>query len=210
MKVSNLFALFAVSLLVTACNDDKPETESTDQSNSPLDSFLVAEAPASPAQISSVFADPTPGKEIVLSGEVMGRMDTFIDGRAMVVLGDPTKITPCNRIPGDSCPTPWDVCCDDPDVIKKSIATVQFLDENGRVMKAGLKGYQGIKELSFLTVKGKIAEGSNENNLLVTASAFHVTDPSPYIDAPPIGDYVTEEDGEIIEDDDVFIYIKKK
>ena len=109
-----------------------------------------------------------------------------VEYRGMVMLGDPTKMTPCNRIPGDECPTPWDVCCDDPAVIKKSISTVQFLDENGKVIKTGLKGYQGIKELSFLTVKGTIAEQSNPENLLINASAFHVAEQSPFKDAKPV------------------------
>ncbi len=199
------YLILPLALLLSACQSDKETTTQTDTNSADLlEAFYTEEAPADPAQISEVFSDPTPGREIVLAGEVMGRTQPFIDGRAMVVLGDPTKITPCNRIPGDECPTPWDVCCDDPDVIKTSVATIQLLGEDGRPLKAGLQGYRGITELSYLTVKGTIAEGSNDKNLLVNASAFSVTDPSPYKDAPPV-----VEGGRIEMDGDTFIFIKE-
>jgi hypothetical protein len=175
MKIKHILTLITATIAIGNAQDQ-----------SILDSFALAKAPENALQISEVFKDPSPGKKVVLSGEVMGRMDPFIKGRAMVTLGDPTKITPCNRIPGDSCETPWDVCCDDPEVIKKSIATIQILNQDGRVLKAGLKGYKGIKELSFLTVVGTIAKGSNANNLLIDASAFHVAKVSPYKDAAPV------------------------
>lgn len=183
MKYLSLVTLLVTASLLWSCNQKEVKTES---STSPLDAFLVAEAPADAQQISKVFEDPAPGREVVLSGEIMGQVEPFADGYAIVTLGDPTKITPCNRLPGDECPTPWDVCCDDPTVIKKSIGTIQFLDENGNVIKTGLKGYKGIKELSFLTVKGKIADQSNAENLLINASAFHVARESPFKDAKPV------------------------
>ena len=169
MKYISLVTLLVTASFLSSCNKEEVATETT---VSPLDAFLVSEAPADAQQISKVFEDPVPGKEVVLSGEIMGQTEPFADGYAIVTLGDPTKITPCNRIPGDGCPTPWDNCCDDRAVVKKSITTIQFLDKEGKVIKTGLKGYQGIKELSFLTVKGKIADQSNAENLLINASVF--------------------------------------
>ncbi|MDF1814873.1 MAG: hypothetical protein P1V20_21905 [Verrucomicrobiales bacterium] len=214
MKITyRILPVLAVALLLPACNETKNESANptAEGAASQLDSLYSDVAPADAKEISEILKDPTPGKEIVVSGEIMGRSSPFVDGRAMVLLGDPTKITPCNRIPGDECPTPWDNCCDDPEVLKKSIATVQFLDEDGKILKNGLKGYKGIKELSFLTVKGTIAEGSNANNLLINGLAFHVTEPSPYLNAPPAADYSHHGhlDGEIEEDaDGTFIYKK--
>ncbi len=206
MNQKYLTILCAAGLLCS-CQSEKDVTPAT-QAASPLDAFLVSEAPPGMVQISEVFADPTPGKEVVLAGEVMGRMEPFVEGRAIVVLGDPTKLTPCNRIPGDECPTPWDICCDDAEVIKKSTSTIQFLGPDGKVIKSSLKGFHGIKELSYLTVKGRIAEGSNAENLLINAEAVFVTDPSPYKDAPAVGALALD-DGEVTEKDGVFMFIKK-
>lgn len=210
MKMKNRYPTLLILMvfgLMPACREKDESSSETMAGTSPFDAFYTEEAPSGARQISETIADPVPGREIVLSGEVMGRTEPFVPGRGMVTLGDPTRITPCNRIEGDTCPTPWDNCCDDPEVLKKSVATIQFLDEGGRVMKSGLKGYRGIKELSFLTVKGTIAEGSNPNNLLINAEAFHVTDPSPYIDAEPVGKFRLE--GTVTEDDGVFIYTRE-
>ena len=109
MKRTIIFPLTLLTLLITACNEKDADTSNESTTTSALDSFYTDEAPDGAKQISEVFSDPTPGQEIVLAGEIMGRMQPFIDGRAMVVLGDPTKITPCNRIPGDECPTPMGI-----------------------------------------------------------------------------------------------------
>lgn len=207
MKYTYLIALATASTVLLSCSDTKENVAPTETTSTNLEKFYTGEAPEGARHISEIFADPTPGREIVVSGEIMGRSEPFIDGRAMVVLGDPTKITPCNRIPGDLCPTPWDNCCDDPDVLKKSVATIQFLDEEGKVLKTGLKGFKGIKELSYLTIKGEIAEGSNPNNLLISADSFHITDPSPYLNAKAVSGGL---DGEVTVEGDVFIYTKKK
>ena len=70
----------------------------------------------------------------------------------MLVLGDPTKLTPCNRKPGGAYETPWDTCCDMSDVVAQSIATIQIIDEDGRPLKTGLKGLHGIKEHRMVMV----------------------------------------------------------
>ncbi|MEO0415671.1 MAG: hypothetical protein AAF226_12045, partial [Verrucomicrobiota bacterium] len=172
---------------LVACQGEKESTV-IESKISPIDVFTVSEPHESPVQISTLFAEPTPGREVVLSGEIMGRMDPFIDGRAMVMLGDPTMITPCNRKVGDDCETPWDVCCDLPDVVKKSVATIQLVDSDGGVIKSSLRDYQGMKELDYLTVKGTIAEGSNSENLLINAESFHKAEVSPYVNAKPVGE----------------------
>jgi hypothetical protein len=187
--------LAAAGLLLSACGEkateEKPSAE-TKSDDSALSEFVVEEAHAELKQISEVFAKPEPGTEVVIGGEVMGRMNPFIDGRAMVVLGDPTKLTPCNRRPGDECTTPWDVCCDLPEVIKSSITTVQFVDDDGKIIKSSLKGFNGIKELSYLTVAGTIAEGSNAENLLINATEVHVAKESPYKETLPISGHGNE------------------
>ncbi|NNE92862.1 MAG: hypothetical protein HKN23_14555 [Verrucomicrobiales bacterium] len=188
----------SLTLFLVSCGDDETEgtAEQSGGESETLTPFVVADAHSDIKQISEVFADPKPGTKVVTGGEVMGRMNPFVKGRAMLVLGDPTKITPCSRIPGDECPTPWDVCCDLPEVIKKSIATIQFVDEDGKIIPTGLKGFKGIKEMTYLTVSGTIAEGSNADNLLITASEVYVADESPYKDAKPVSGHEPEETGD--------------
>lgn len=168
--------LLALALVLVSCNDTQETTtgKTASTEGTTLENVILDDAPEEPRSISDVRQDPTPGEEVVISGKVMGRMDPFVEGRAILTLGDPTKITSCDLHPGDSCQTPWDVCCDDPDVIKASIASIQVVDSDGKLIKQSLKGVNGIKELSELVVKGTIAEGSNKDALIVNASGIYL------------------------------------
>jgi hypothetical protein len=119
-----------------------------------------------------------PGKEIVITGFVGGREEPFVDGRAIFTLGDSKALTQCDAKPGDGCKTPWDACCDEPEKIKASIASIQVVDGDGLVLKRKLEGFGGIAPGSTVSVKGKIAPGSTSDALIVNAEQFHVT-PKP-------------------------------
>lgn len=169
---------FAALLLTTSC---KPEAKLKSASaptpadtGTSLEQYLIQEQPSDAISVAAAFADPTPGTPITVTGEIMGQLMPFVENRAMLILGDPAKLTPCNRIPGDLCETPWDACCDLPEVKKVSMATIQLLDDEQRPLREGLKGLGGMRELTTLTVVGTIAEGSNAENLVITASGIHV------------------------------------
>lgn len=170
LSLATLFTL----LLASACKPQPESAVAAGQSEVSLEQYLLAEEPSHAISVSAAFSNPTPGTPIVVTGEVMGQLMPFVENRAMLVLGDPDKITPCNRIPGDSCETPWDACCDLPEVKKVSTATIQILGSDQRPLKKGLRGLGGMQELATLTVVGTIAEGSNAENLLITASGIHV------------------------------------
>jgi hypothetical protein len=172
-----ILCCLGLCLAVTGCGegDDQANNKSPDTSASDtLVSLLLSEAPEGAVSISEARQNPTPGTKIILSGKVMGNDNPIIQSRALLTLGDPTKLVSCDLMPEDECQTPWDVCCADPDVVKASIATIQVLGESGKPLKAGLRGLGGLQELSNLIVVGEVAEGSNENNFLVNATGIHV------------------------------------
>ena len=178
MKSNSLLLTIPLSLALISCdnrNRDADKDKSPDDSAPhALSAVLLTEPPEDAVTITEARQNPAPGTRVILSGKVMGNENPIIKSRALLTLGDPAKITSCDLVPGDECPTPWDVCCDDPDVITASIATIQVLDEQGKPLKAGLRGLGGLKELSSLIVVGEVAEGSNEKNFLVNATGIHV------------------------------------
>lgn len=182
MKPTILF-LSLVALVSCKPGEGTPPSAGADtppsETISSLEAVLIDEAPAGAISITEIRKDPTPGREVTVAGDIIGRTEVFVPNRSMLILGDPEAITSCNRMPGDGCPTPWDVCCDDPDVIKASIATVQVLDEDGKLHKSGLKGLGGMKELSQLVVRGTIAEGSGPDNLIINATGIHIASVAP-------------------------------
>ncbi len=178
MKATILLTMTA--LAVAGCkNASEPDRADAPPAEPALEALLLAGKPEGAVSISEARAKHEPGTPVVLAGKIMGRDDPFVEDRAMVVLGDPARLTSCDLRPGDNCKTPWDVCCDEPEVIRQSIATVQVVNDDGSLVKHGLRGLGGMKELSSLVVKGTVAEGSNPDNLIVNAEAIHVAAVEP-------------------------------
>lgn len=177
MKTTPLILIAACSSFAFLSCQEKGEPEAATIVASPTTTFESIFLKTEPADAQSIAeARPTMevGNPIILKGKVMGRKDPFVEGRAMVVLGDPDKLTSCDLHPGDQCQMPWDVCCDDPDDIKNFTTTVQVLDADGKLIKQGLKGINGVNELAHLVVTGTVAEGSNADNLLINATGIYV------------------------------------
>jgi hypothetical protein len=138
-------------------------------------SKILASAPSGEAKaIQALRTSAKPGDEVTLTGRIMGNAKPFVEGRAVFIVGDPAVLTPCNEVPGDNCETPWDVCCDSKEDKKAGTATVQVAGADGKVLKEGLEGVGGLKNLATVTVTGKVAEGSSADLLLVNATAIQV------------------------------------
>ena len=114
------------------------------------------------------------GDKVKVKGKIMGTANPFIKGRALFVMGDPEKLTSCDLRPGDDCPAPWDVCCDDEKMIKAGILSVQIIDSNGRVLKTGLEGKSGIKKLALVEIEGTVASNSNADAMTINADKIYV------------------------------------
>ncbi len=170
--------ILSAALAVFALNSCKEsETTATNLTTTPAADFgkyFTEEELADAQDIHIARTSVKPGDEITLKGEAMGRGKVFVDGRASFILGDPTKLTTCDKIPGDSCETPWDACCDSSELKRVGIASIQIVDEDGRVLDGDLKGQNGLKELSQVTVTGTVAENSTEENLVVNATKIRV------------------------------------
>lgn len=176
MKTNTTLALaFGLALALTSCSNEEKKTTSTENATQqPLTGLVLETIPDKAIEIASLRTTAKPGDNVTFTGDVMGSHAVFMDGRAVMVMGDPKKITPCNLRPDDECPTPWDVCCDDPDAITASIVTVQVVDDSGKPIKSSLKGLNGLKELSTVTVTGEVSQTSSDTNMLVNASGIYV------------------------------------
>jgi hypothetical protein len=171
--------LLSLSLLTLSACDKKESTSpaappASSGAAAQLSSLITPTEPGPAIAVVEARQDPTPGKEITVTGRIMGAMEVLADNRAILTLADPSKLTACSDIPGDSCETPWDNCCDDKDLVKQSILSIQAVDESGKILTTGFRGLGGIKELSTITVKGTIAPGSNKDVLMVNASLIYV------------------------------------
>ena len=176
MKTTTILSIALATFAMTACKESTNTTTSTETTatDPALEKFFTGEPIPAAQAIHIARTTAKPGDEITLKGDLIGRKKIFVDGRASFILGDPGKLTPCNEIPGDECPTPWDACCDSKELKKTGIASIQILGEDGRVLSGNLKGTKGMKELSSITLTGTVDKSSTEDNLVVNATKIHV------------------------------------
>ena len=133
---------------------------------------LTETAPAGAVSVLEVRQSAKPGDSLVVEGVIAGTMAPFAEGYASLVLGDITMAT-CDKNPGESCPTPWDACCADPDVLKGMRLTLQIPDAEGRPVAQSLKGVSGLKELDHLVVSGTVTGDSTLENVVVNVTRLH-------------------------------------
>jgi hypothetical protein len=163
----------AAALLATGCGAERP-APAGDAAVAPEVEAVFTAPPGSeaPTPIPQARTRVKPGEPVVLQGKIMGVMTPFVEGRAAFVLGDEATLTACNLRPGDGCPTPWDVCCDDPAVIRAGTATIQIVGGDGAVLRRGLKGVHGLKELSRVRIEGVADAMSTPEAMIVNARSI--------------------------------------
>lgn len=168
------FTALAISSCSEKSGDAANNDVKTDAQSTAFSKVILAEEPKEASSISDIRKNAKPGDKVTFKGNAIGAMNIFMADRAVMILGDPEKMTSCNLRPDDECKTPWDVCCDDEKVIKANIITLRYLDESGEILKEGFKNVEGIKELSSLVVSGTVADETTDDNMIVNVSGVYV------------------------------------
>ncbi len=166
-----LCMLSVIVLLVFSCSKNEKEDKPIELVALPQNLFVGAiEGASNVSQVRQLKA----GQEVIVKGKIMGAKEVFVDNRAIFIIGDPDKLASCNLNAEDSCSTPWDVCCEDPKNVSQATLSVQVVDEKGQVVRVGLKGQNGLKELSEVIVKGKISLDSTAEFMSIEAQSIAV------------------------------------
>lgn len=169
MKSNLILSSALIALALSACGEKSADVAAP--ADPRVEAVFVAAEPAGAISVIEARKNPAPGTEVTVIGRVAGAMEPFSKDFATLVLADDTVMT-CDREPGDSCPTPWDACCVDPKVLAASRLSVQVNGADGQPIAATLKGAKGLKELDQLVIQGKVAPGSNPENLIIEATGI--------------------------------------
>jgi hypothetical protein len=133
--------------------------------------FVLSAEPTGAKGVKALKVDSKDGEEIVAEGRIGGDESPWIDGQAAFLIVD-KSLKPCNEIPGDNCPTPWDYCCD-ANELPSCKALVKFVDENGKPLTTDARKLLGVKELQTVVVRGT-AKRDEAGNLTVLAKGVFV------------------------------------
>lgn len=149
--------------------DDAPEGITVDAEM--LKQYLLDTRPEGAISVAQARQSARPGQTIVVAGQIGAAMEPFSQNYATLVLGD-ESILYCDEMEDDHCPTPWDACCEDPDKVKSSRASVQLVLD-GMPLPGTLKGLGGLSELDHIVVAGTVAPSSTPENLIINASGIY-------------------------------------
>jgi hypothetical protein len=139
-------------------------------SDSRANELLFAQAPAGAVDVLTLRSDAQDKQDVIVVGRVGGRKDPWVKGMAAFPIVDRT-LRPCNEIPGDACPTPWDYCCESN--LPDATVLVRLVDESGSTIKKDPRELLGLKELQTVVVQGKVKR-DKEGNVTIIASRLHI------------------------------------
>lgn len=155
-------------VLCPACGGSGPTSAKPKGAQAQL---ILATEPPGALGVRDARASARDGERIVVVGRIGGDVKPWVEGRTAFVIVD-SSLKPCNEIPGDDCPTPWDYCCDT-DRLAAAKATVKFVDEKGRILAGSAQENLGVTELQTVVVQGT-AKRDEAGNLVVLAQGLFV------------------------------------
>lgn len=172
MKRSYFACALFVSLVAAGCGA-KDGGESKESSGASADGakFLLETEPKDGQDVIVARETVKHGDDVVVIGRIGGEIDPWLKGSAGFRIVD-SSLKACSDIPGDSCETPWDYCCET-DKLATGAALVMVVDAEGNVVKSDAKTLLGAKELQTVVVAGK-AKRDDAGNLTILASGVYI------------------------------------
>ena len=167
-------ATLAIAPTQSRAADPKPEPAAKP--------YLLEKAPRRAAEVAAIRKDAKDQQDIVVVGRVGGRKSPWVKNAAAFSIVD-RSLKACSERPGDTCPTPWDFCCEAD--LPKSTLLVMVQDAGGKLIKKDARELLGLKELDTVYVQGK-AKRDKTGNVSIVASKFYVADTKSSKDAPAV------------------------
>jgi len=171
-----LTAALTAGLFVAAGCDDGGDTNTgadatAGSASLPAGLFLASAPDAEPTTVEALKRSAEEGDEVVARVVVGGDMSPIVDGRASAIVVD-TGVENICLSEDDHCATPWDYCCAAPEEKTANMATLQVVNEQGRVIAADLS--DRIKPLSTLVVRAVVGPRPNDQVLTLNATGIYV------------------------------------
>src|SRR5689334_8455931 len=130
-KLNSLTASFAAAIVVLVAGAAS-ESQAAESAKSADKTYLLEKAPQRAVEVGAVRKDAKDGQDVVVIGRVGGRKSPWVKNAAAFSIVD-RSMKACNERPGDTCPTPWDFCCEAD--LPKYTVLVMVQDADGKLIK---------------------------------------------------------------------------
>jgi hypothetical protein len=154
-----------VATLAGCNNESEQETTNVDGSL-----YQLTAEPAGAISILELRSGAKDNDEVVVVGRIGGSRQPWIKGLSAFTMMD-TSFPPCNELPEDQCPTPWDYCCEAELPTKQTL--IKVVDNEGQPLEVGAQELLGLKELQTIVVQGKV-QLDQAGNMSVLASGVYI------------------------------------
>ena len=134
--------------------------------------YVLKEEPLDAIDVLDARSDAKNEEDVVVVGRIGGSTDPWTKGLAAFSMVD-RSLTPCSEMEGDTCPTPWDYCCEAD--LPKATLLVKFVDDSGKVVRQDARELLKLKELQTVVIRGK-ALRDDAGNVSIAATGIHVRD----------------------------------
>ena len=160
-------ALVLATLIIAGCTSKTAPRTAEAQA----EQYLMKERPADAQDVADVVKTAQHNDEVTLVGRIGGSTNPWVEDLAAFDIVDP-HLTPCNERPGDSCPTPWDYCCD-LNELKTSTAMIKVVDASGQPVEQDARKLFGVKELQTVVAHGKVQK-NDDGRFVVLADRIYI------------------------------------
>lgn len=173
MHIVTMVTIPALALSLGACSEssDSTTTSNTPSAGGPdaVAAWLLTAEPENVMTILEAKASAKEGDTIAIRGRIGGRKQPMSDESNIFTFIDLALPYCGENGQHDTCTTPWDYCCDPPNVINAHGATVQILGTEGG-MPSVLPTEAGLSPLDELIVIGTVAPRPGEQVLTIRAT----------------------------------------
>ncbi len=159
LLVTAIAILFQNAVMAVEAGNDKAH-----------DKFVVKEEPKGAANVIATREKAKDKDEVVVVGRIGGRTNPWVKGAAAFSIVD-TSVKACNELPGDTCPTPWDFCCES-NLPTKTLFVTLVDEKSGQTIKQDARELLKLRELQTVVVQGKARRDKNGNVSIAASKVF--------------------------------------
>ncbi|MEO1130823.1 MAG: hypothetical protein AAFX05_14110 [Planctomycetota bacterium] len=174
MRTHHLLAVCTTAALLTGCSESSsdapsPQTAPT-QTTAPQQApqWMITDMPSDILDVGWAKASVSEGDTVTLKGRIGGRVDPMSTDMAVFIIVD-SAVPSCHDKAHDSCPTPWDYCCEPRDSLMANNATIQLVGDDGAPLAIDLQQH-GFQPLDEVVIQGTVAPRPSDAVLIVKAT----------------------------------------
>jgi len=160
-SVQSICLLLTLAVFSVGCSETGPTVKPAAKGDP---KYLLTNEPTGATGVADTLKAATDQQEVTVVGRIGGAEDPWVKGVAAFTIVD-TKLKPCNEIPGDNCPVPWDYCCDSNELPTHSV-TVKFVDEQGAPIGVDARELLGVDHLQTVVVTGRMQKTNDKTVVL--------------------------------------------